>query len=329
MNPSKRMICASLSFTLVLALLVAGAAGCTYSFGPKEDSLQIKYVIGLSQANLGEPWRVEMNREIQAEAAKHPDIRVIFLDAAQNSAKQIDDVKRLLKRGIDLLIISPNEAKPLTSIVREAYLTIPVIVLDREIEGDDYTLFIGADNRLIGKQAGEFALQLLGEKGGNIVEIQGLQDSTPAADRSIGFHEAITGKPGIRIIDQVRADWLRDKAEDRMKEAFGRLPAVDLIYAHNDPMALGAYLAAKEMGRTDIQFVGIDGLPGLDGGIQLVNGGKLQATFIYPTGGKEAIQYALKILDGNGDFPKRISLGTTRITADNVAEFMYPHDSSQ
>lgn len=312
---------AILSFCLAVVLTTV-LAGCSNPFREREDPSSIQYVIGMSQANLGEPWRVEMNREIKEEAAKHPNIRVIFTDAGQNSQKQIEDVKRLLKIGVDLLIISPNEAKPLTPIVREAYRQIPVIVLDREIEGDDYSLFIGADNRLIGRQAGEYAMQLLSGKGGDIVEIQGLQDSTPAEDRSQGFHEALAGHPEYKIVEQVRADWLRDKAEDGMKRLFGGLPSVDLIYAHNDPMALGAYLAAKAMGRTDIQFLGIDGLPGTDGGIDLVSRGILKATFVYPTGGREAIQYALKMLGGERDFPKRISLDSTRITEDNVAAYL-------
>lgn len=311
----------ALPAVLLLAVLVTG---CGNPFVKHEDPLAIKYVIGMSQANLGEPWRVEMNQEIKNEAAKHPDVRIIFTDAGQDSQKQIEDVKRLLKLGVDLLIISPNEAKPLTPIVQEAYRQIPVIVLDREIESDDYTLFIGADNRLIGRQAGEFALKLLGAKGGNIVEIQGLQDSTPAEDRSAGFHEAVDGHPEVKVVGQLRADWLRDKAEDGMKALFEKLPDVDLIYSHNDPMALGAYYAAKEEGRTGIQFVGIDGLPGPDGGIHLVARGILKGTFIYPTGGKEAVQYALKILNGARDYPKRLPLDSIRITEDNVNQYLEP-----
>lgn len=190
-------------------------AGCSNSAGSKTDD-EVKYVIGMSQANLGEPWRVVMNREIMEEASKHPEIKVIFTDAAQDSQKQVKDVEKLLGYGIDLLMISPNESEPLTLIVNEAYKSIPVIVIDREIESENYTMFIGADNELIGRQAGQFIVKLLGDKGGNIVEVQGLPGSKPARDRSKGFREVIADHSKISITDTVVADWLRDKAEDEI-----------------------------------------------------------------------------------------------------------------
>ncbi|WP_052487908.1 substrate-binding domain-containing protein [Gordoniibacillus kamchatkensis] len=263
-----------------------------------------------------------MNRDIQEEASKHSDVRVIFTDAAQNSEKQIHDVEKLMKQGIDLLIISPNEAKPLTPIVQEVYRKIPVIVLDRDIESSGYTMFIGADNRLIGRGAGEFVSQLLGARGGNVVEIEGLLGSTPAKDRSDGFREAIAAHGNIRIVGTVTADWLRDKAEDLMREQLRKWPDVDVVFAHNDPMALGAYKAASALGRQGIRFVGIDGLSGPGGGIQLVNRKVLQATFIYPTGGKEAVQYAFRILNREPNLPKRITLDSIKVTADNVSDYL-------
>jgi simple sugar transport system substrate-binding protein/ribose transport system substrate-binding protein len=268
----------------------------------------------MSQANLGEPWRVVMNSEIMEEAAKYKDIKVIFTDAAQDSQKQVKDVEKLLGYGIDLLMISPNEAEPLTPIVKEAYESIPVIVIDRDLEGEDYTMFIGANNELIGKQAGQFIVELLGQKGGNVVEIQGLPGSKPAQDRSKGFREAITGYENIKIADTVVADWLRDKAEDEVNKRIRNYSNVDVIYAHNDPMALGAYMAASKFGNNNIRFVGIDGLLGNEGGIQMVKEGILEATFTYPRGGKEAVQYAIKLLNGEKGLPKRITLESNAVT---------------
>jgi ABC-type sugar transport system substrate-binding protein len=297
--------------------------GCYNSQSVENDVGEVKYLIGVSQANLGEPWRVSMNRDIQEEAAKHKEVRVIFTDAAQNNQKQIHDVETLIKQGIDLLIISPNEAKPLTPIVQSAYRKIPIIVLDREIESSDYTLFIGADNRLIGYNAGQFVSQLLGDRGGNVVEIEGLLGSTPAADRSKGFREAIASNANIHIIGKITADWLRDKSEDLMKKELPKWPDVDLIFAHNDPMALGAYKAAGSLNRKGINFVGIDGLSGNWGGLQLVYQKIIQATFIYPTGGKEAVDSALSILNHSKSLPKRVTLNSIKVTQENVNEFIH------
>jgi ribose transport system substrate-binding protein len=271
-------------------------------------------LIGFSQANLGEPWRVAMNAEIAAAAAGHPDLRIVYADAQQDNARQVADVENFLRQRVDLLIISPNEARPLTPVVRRAFEAgIPVIVLDREIEGDSYTTFIGADNRAIGRAAGEFVAEALGGQG-RIVEIKGLPGSTPARDRSEGFREAIAAHPGLRIVHDPVANWLREEAMAQMEAALSAHEAIDLVYAHNDPMAVGAWLAARAKGRESrIRFVGIDGLPGLDGGRQAVADGKLDATFVYPTGGREAIDVAVRILRGDS-VPHRITLPTERIT---------------
>ncbi|MFN8669994.1 MAG: substrate-binding domain-containing protein [Gemmatimonadaceae bacterium] len=287
------------------ALLVIAACG-------KEQGT--KKLIGFSQANLGEPWRVAMNAEVAEAAKQHPEFEVVYADAQQDNAKQVADVENFLRQKIDLLIISPNEAKPLTPIVKRAFeAKIPVIVLDREIEGDTYTTFIGANNRDIGKAAGEFVAKVLNGKG-DIVEIKGLPGSTPARDRSEGFREAIAQFPDIKIIHDPVANWLREEAMTQMEAALSAHAKIDLVYAHNDPMAMGAYLAAKAKGRdAQMKFVGIDGLPGLDGGKQAVQDGKLAATFVYPTGGKEAIDIASKILKGE-QVPHRITLGTEQVT---------------
>ena len=255
-----------------------------------------------------------MNAEVAARAKDFPDIEIVYADAQQDNAKQVADVENFLRQKIDLLIISPNEAKPLTPVVARAFAAkIPVIVLDREIEGDTYTTFIGADNRAIGRAAGEFADSILGGHG-DIVEIRGLPGSTPARDRSDGFHEAIAKSPGLRIIHDPVANWLREEAVTQMEAALQAHPKIDLVYAHNDPMAIGAWLAAKAKGREhEMKFIGIDGLPGLDGGRQAVADGKLAATFVYPTGGKQAVEVADSILRGLA-VPHRITLTSERIT---------------
>jgi ribose transport system substrate-binding protein len=195
-----------------------------------------------------------------------------------------------------------------------------VIVLDRAIEGDTYTTFIGADNKLIGKAAGDYIAKILNGKG-DVVEIQGLPGSPPARDRRDGFREVIAKFPDIHIVHDPVANWLREEAMAQMESALAAHPHIDLVYAHNDPMAAGAFLAAKAKGReNEMKFVGIDALPGLDGGIQMVADGRLAATFVYPTGGKEAVEIADKILKGE-QVPHKIVLDTAMVTKDNVAQF--------
>ncbi|MEP6802764.1 MAG: substrate-binding domain-containing protein [Acidobacteriota bacterium] len=279
---------------------------------------QSKYLVGFSQCNLGEPWRVAMNAEVVARAKDFSRLEIVFADAQQDNAKQVSDVENFLRQKIDLLIISPNEAKPLTPIVQRAFdQKIPVIVLDRAIEGDTYTCFIGADNREIGRAAGRYIVELLNGKGA-VVEIKGLPGSPPARDRSEGMREAVGGSPGIRIVHDPVANWLREEAMAQMESALSAHEHIDLVYAHNDPMAMGAYLAARAKGRErEMKFIGIDGLPGLDGGRQMVAEGKLAATFVYPTGGREAVEVASKILAGE-KVPHRIVLPTARITPENA-----------
>lgn len=296
---------------MLFAAVVLSAAGC----GKAKSG---KHLIGFSQCNLGEPWRVAMNAEVAARAKDFPDLEIAFADAQQDNAKQVADVENFLRQKIDLLMISPNEAKPLTPIVRKAFEQgIPVIVLDRAIEGDTYTVFIGADNREIGKAAGKYVAELLHGKG-DIVEIKGLPGSPPARDRSEGFREAIAASPDVKIVHDPVANWLREEAMLQMESALAAHEHIDLVYAHNDPMAMGAYLAAKAKGREgEMKFVGIDGLPGLDGGRQMVADGKLVATFVYPTGGREAVDAAARIFAGE-KVPHKIVLPTLMITKENA-----------
>jgi len=279
-----------------------------------------EYLIGVSMANLTEPWRISMDGEIKSEAEKYDNLKVVIADAADSSDRQIQDVKKLLEQGIDLLIISPTDAEALTPVIADAYNHIPVILLDRSVIGYDYTLFIGPDNQLIGKEAGQYVAELLGEKGGHVVEILGRSGSPPVIDRSYGFREAIAHAKNIRIVDEISADWLRDKAEDELKAWLSKNPPVDVIFAQNDAMAYGAYRAAKTLGLSDITFVGIDGLPGPGGGVEMVKNGIFSATFTCPTGGKEALTYAMDILHHEEGIPKKMILRTTLVTAKTLSE---------
>ena len=291
----------------------------------------VEFLIGVSQCNLAEPYRAKMNADIAKAAEAYPNIKVIFTDAAQSNEKQISDIQYLVDSGIDLLIVSPNQSEPLTEAVAQAYDKVPVIVLDRELSGDEFSLFIGADNYAIGKQCAKNIVAALGEAGGNIIEITGLVGSAPAVLRSNGFYDEIARHPQFQIVASINADWLRDESYDRLFAWCQDNPdiCVDAIYSQNDPMALGARWVMDSFSQHPA-IVGIDGLPGKGNGIELVKQGTIYATCVYPTCGPEAIEYALKILNGEKLEEKYITLPFENVTQStkNTVKNEYNHDTN-
>jgi ribose transport system substrate-binding protein len=278
---------------------------------------EARWTVGMSQCNLGEPWRVQMNADIRKAAEDHPEIEVVFKDAQNDNLRQRAHIEEFVRQEVDLIIVSPKEAAPLTRPVRDAYRKgIPVIVLDRRVLGDDYTCFIGADNRKIGRAAGKWIAETLGGRG-RLVELKGLMTSTPGQDRHSGFRQGIKGSK-INVIFEADMKWLEPNARKEMESALARFEEIDLVYAHNDPAAHGAYLAARAAGREkEMMFVGIDALP--HEGRMYVQQGILAASFEYPTGGRESIQTALSILAGK-EIPKEITLPSRVFTKDNIGE---------
>jgi galactofuranose transport system substrate-binding protein len=298
------------------ALLLALLSACA----KVDRSPAVSFLVGFSQANLTEPWRIAMSEEIKAEAVHYSDMRVIYADAADSTNRQVDDVQRLMDDGIDLLIISPTDSHALTPVVREVYSKIPVIVLDRAVEGYDYSLFIGPDNERLGREAGGVISELLQNRSGTVLEIQGRSGSPPALLRSAGLREVLRKHRNIKIVDSIVADWLRDTAEDKVSERIRGIPNIDVIFAQNDAMAFGAWKATNFAGRRGIRFIGIDGLPGPTGGIELVKNGVLSATFTCPTGGKEAVIYGRDLLQHKEGIPKKIFLRPRKVTPESLAQ---------
>ena len=310
---------------LFLAGLLGSAGGCQSRSGDRTSGPAERrgtnvnpWVVGMSQSNLGEPWRVQMNADVAQAALRYPNLKVVFKDAQNDSLRQRAQVEELVSQKIDLLIISPKETAPLTAPVAEAYKKkIPVIVLDREVNGDQYTSFIGADNKKIGREAGKFVGKLLGGKG-TIVELKGLMTSSPGQDRHSGFIDGLElGKnPDLKVVFEADMQWLEPNARKEMESALAAHKQIDLVYAHNDPGAHGAYLAAREAGREkSMKFIGIDALP--HEGVAYVKQGLLDATFLYPTGGDEAVRMALRVLNGD-KVEKRVTLGTKLFKKDNA-----------
>ncbi|GAA3222994.1 substrate-binding domain-containing protein [Nonomuraea helvata] len=321
------------TITLMLcALLAAACASKTPAPSASTDSgagAKKKFVVGYSQSNNAEPYRAQLNLQLQHFLKQYPDIELLpIADAKQSSATQVSQVQNFITQKVDALIVSPTEPAPLTAAVQQACdAKIPVIVLDRTVNTDCYTAFIGGDNVLIGRKAGEEAVRLL-PNGGNIVELRGIMSNQPQIDRDKGFREAIAANPKIKIIADREGKWVKEQATPIMQQWLSQNQQIDLVYGHNDPMALGAYLAAQAAGKADkIKFVGIDGLAIPDGGIRAVQLGQLSATFIYPTGAKEAAETVNKILHGQQAEKKQV-LGTTQVTKENAAELYKQYDLS-
>ena len=301
---------------LVRWLLFVGLCLALFACTPTEAP--VKFLIGVSQANLSEPWRISMTDEIRRQAGLHPDLRVIVADASDSLGKQIGDVEKFEGLGVDLLIISPLESEALTPTVTRVFQSTPVIVLNRSVANYDYTLFIGPDNARIGREAGRFVAKILRETGGEVLEVLGRSGSPPTLERAEGFRQEIARNPLIRLQTPVLANWLRDGAEDSVRDRLQADGPPRVIFAHNDSMAYGAWLAADKLKISQkITFLGVDGLPGPRGGMELLRGGILDGTFLSPTGGKEAVEYALAILRHQGEQPKKVILGTRFLTPED------------
>ena len=235
------------------------------------------------------------------------------------------DIENLIRQGVDVLLISPKESAGLTGVTLKAIEAgIPTIILDRNVDTDKYTQFIGGDNVEIGRAAGEYTVKLLGGPGnakGNVIELWGGMGTQPAHDRSTGFHAFTDKEAGIKsLLQPIDTDWKQSKGYDVMSTALKSFDKIDVVYGHNDPVAYGAYLAAKDAGREkEIKFLGIDALPAE--GVTWVHKGQLTATFLYPTPGAEGVRQGLKIVKGE-KVEKKIILPTMTIDKSNAAQVL-------
>ena len=256
-----------------------------------------RYRIGVSQCSDDE-WRHKMNNEIVREALFYDGVEVEIRTAKDNNRNQIADIKYFIDKKVDLLIVAPNEAAAITPVVEKAYRQgIPVVVIDRKILSDKYTAFVGADNYEIGKDVGQYILNRLHGKG-KVLEITGLEGSTPAMERHKGLTDVLKEEPGIEITASVDGAWLQSVVGEKMDSVFQTNKNIDLVFAQNDRMAIGAYLSARQQQlEKEMLFVGIDALPGKEYGVEQIINGVLDATFIYPTGGDKVVQVAMDILE--------------------------------
>ncbi|MEQ8878871.1 MAG: substrate-binding domain-containing protein, partial [Cyclobacteriaceae bacterium] len=251
----------------------------TFSCQPQKEST---FSIGFSQCVSDDQWRMSMHREMQRELLFYPELKLEIKDAGGSNETQIKHIREFIDQGVDLLIVSPNEADPVTPMVEQAIEKgIPVITIDRKISSNVYTAFVGANNFEIGEIAGQYAANIL-SKGDKVIELWGLKGSSPSIGRGEGFGKFID--PDDYTVVNIYTDWSRPDAERKLSEIIGDHLDVDLIFAHNDRMALGAYQICKNLGiAEEVKFIGIDGLPGNTGGMQAIQDGILDATLLYPT----------------------------------------------
>ncbi len=276
-----------------------------------------RHVIGISQCSV-DIWRDKQNAELRMGAYIQGNVEVRFASAYDSDERQVQQIDSLIKTGIDLLIVAPNQVQTISPAIDRAYdKGIPVIVFERKTNSKKYTAFISADNYEMGKTMGEYiAHQLQGK--GRILEIKGLKDSSPAIERHNGFVQAVNRFPEIQLTDTLQGDWTEESGYTAVKNYQGDLSHIDFVFAQNDRMAMGARKAMKEKGITyPTKFCGIDGLPGKGGGIELVRDSLLDASYIYPTHGDQLIQLAINILEDK-PYEKENLLKSALVTRDNA-----------
>ena len=243
-------------------------------------------------------WRKQMNKAMLIEASMHPEVDLLLYDGNNDIEKQIKDIENLIKQKVDVIIVSPIQSKPITEVVEKAMNAgIPILIIDRKTESENYTAFVGADNIEIGRNAANYILLKANNKTARIIEIKGLSGSSPAFERSLGFNHILNQSENLELIGSIDGNWEAISIKKEFENLLKKEKNIDFVFAHNDRMAFGAWEVAKELGlEKNIQFVGVDGLNTSNGGIQLVEKGVLSATVFYPTGGNEAIKLALKII---------------------------------
>lgn len=276
-----------------------------------------KYIIGVSQCSI-DAWREKLNSELQTAEYLNDSIEVRLASADDDNDSQLSQINYFIDQGVSLLIVSPNQVNTISPALERAQQKgIPVILVDRKTQSKKYTAFIGCDNYLLGKLVGDYIAQRLNGKG-RIVEIRGLEDSSPAIDRHRGFVDALNAYPDLQIVASESGDWKEQSGSEVMKRVLSKTQDFDYVFAQNDRMAYGAYKVACEHGLQDkCRFVGVDGLAGKDGGLELVRQGVLEASMLYPTKGDEVIALAMKILR-HEPFARDNYLSTSIVTRNNA-----------
>ena len=299
----------SISFTIAACLLTLLLSACSGN--------SKKYVIGVSQCS-EDIWRDKLNSELKMGELLNDSLIVKIVSSNDDSKKQTEQVNQFIDEGVDLLIVAPNQLGILSTAIDRAYdAGIPVVLYDRKSDSEKYTAFMGCDNYLIGQSMGCFIAQRL-QGNGRVVEIRGLEGSSPALERHRGFVDAIKNYPKVSLVTSEAGDWKEESGGRAMKRILQQTQDFDFVYCHNDRMAKGAYNIVQQMGITHpYRYTGVDGMATEGGGLEMVKEGILEASYLYPTKGDELIALVLKILS-HQPFKRDNYLSTSIVTESNA-----------
>lgn len=296
---------------LTILLLSTAILGCN-----KKKEVNKRYKIGFAQAQGGDNWRESMLKEMQREVSFNNEIAFYFRDAQANSQKQKEQIQELINLKVDLLIVSPHEIQPLNAILEKAYDSkIPIVLIDRRINSEKYTAFIGASNYEVGQNAGKYTVAILKGRG-KVLEITGLNTASPFIDRDKGFIDIISKNKGIELIAKINDH--EANFEKKLDSFIKKNKDLDVIFAHSDYIAKNVYQICKNNGvERKIRIIGVDGLSVEGMGMDMVASNQFKATVLYPTGGQEAMRTAINILEKK-PFKKENTLESTLIDSTNV-----------
>ena len=307
-------------FLLVWLTLIV-LCGCTSS------GKQKRHVIGLSQCMLDDAWREAMINDMRIEASNYDDMEIIIKDAQNNNETQIQQIRDLIRQKVDVLIISPYQSEPITAVAEEAYRAgIPTIITDRKVNTDQYTSFVGANNYEIGLAAGNYAANYL-PPNAIILEIWGLTQTSPAQERHKGFVDALREREELSF-RKIEGQWLVDTARMELRK-LEHPEQIDFVYAHNDMMAIAAreyFMAWDSIRGRDLRIIGVDAVAGA--GLEAVEDGRINASFLYPTGGEQVIRTAMRIIQGE-PVDKFIPLRTAPVDHQSARTLLLQADQLQ
>ncbi len=307
-------------FLLVWLTLIV-LCGCTSS------GKQKRHVIGLSQCMLDDAWREAMINDMRIEASNYDDVEIIIKDAQNNNETQIQQIRDLIRQKVDVLIISPYQSEPITAVAEEAYRAgIPTIITDRKVNTDQYTSFVGANNYEIGLAAGNYAANYL-PPNAIILEIWGLTQTSPAQERHKGFVDALREREDLSF-RKIEGQWLVDTARMELRK-LQHPEQIDFVYAHNDMMAIAAreyFMAWDSIRGRDLRIIGVDAVAGA--GLEAVEDGRINASFLYPTGGEQVIRTAMRIIQGE-PVDKFIPLRTAPVDHQSARTLLLQADQLQ
>ena len=329
-NLKRRLLTAALSLALAASLCACGGTPaeentCTPATAESPSGEKV-YHLGMSIDTTSQAWRAGLADNVETAAAQYDNVELTITDAGGSVEKQISDVEDLISRGVDAILISPADSQGLTAVCADAYdQGIPVIVLDRELQGEKWSTYIGADNFSIGADVAEYLCEMMPANGlTNLVIITGSAGDSPMIGRTEPIYEAIEGTD-IQVIAEQAADWEQPKAlevmENLLQADVGK-NEIQVVYAECDSMALGCIQAIEEAGRDDILVVSIDGQKEA---FKAIIDGQMSACFTYPFPGELGVEYAIKVIEGE-EIERRVDMPSVKVTAENVND-LYDPDS--